>query len=275
VLLAEPDRTNWDLHFRLFGVPVRVHPFFWLIALFSGAAPDITPKQTFIWMAVLFVSILIHEFGHAAAFLYYGIRPRVTLHGLGGLAAPDDRFQGHYALYDDSSMRSSSQIVISLAGPVAGFLFAGVIVALIFAAGGSATFSLGGPYLFDWDLKNVANENLYYMLNFLIFVNLFWGLVNLLPVYPLDGGQVSRELFVNASPSRGIEWSLQLSMAAAIAMAIYAVVSFDRPFLTVFLFGYLAFASYQALVAYRRFGGQGGYGQGRYGDDDSYGDRGW
>jgi Zn-dependent protease len=275
VLLAEPERTSYDLHFRVFGIPVRVHPFFWLIALFTGAAPGTTPKQTFIWMGALFVSILIHELGHALAFLYFGQRPRITLHALGGLASADSGYSGSYEPYSDDSTRPATQIIISLAGPVAGFLFAGIIVGLIIASGAAVRFEVGGPYLLRWGFGNIASENLTDLLHSLIFVNIFWGLVNLLPIYPLDGGQISRELFLAANPSRGIEWSLTLSIVAAIAMAVYALFRFTTPFLTVLLFGYLAFASYQALIRYRNFGGRfGGYGRDRY-DDDRYGDRGW
>ena len=146
-----------------------------------------------------------------------------------------------------------------------------MIVGLIFAAGGGANLTLGGVYLFDWVLEGITSANLGYLLDSLIFINLFWGLINLLPVYPLDGGKVSRELLLTANPGRGIEWSLQLSMVAAIAMAIYALFAFDQAIFVVLLFGYLAFASYQTLAAYRNFGGFGG---GTYGDDDNRG-RGW
>jgi stage IV sporulation protein FB len=277
VLLAEPPRTNYDLHFKVFGIPVRVHPFFWLIALFSGARGDLEPKKTFIWMGALFTSILIHELGHAVAILYYGFRPWITLHLLGGLASHDRGDSGSYYSDNDPETQPLMQIVISLGGPIAGFLFAGVIIGLIFAAGGAAEFELGGAYLFDWRLYDIASGNLRYLLDCLIFINIFWGLVNLLPVYPLDGGQISRELFLTANPSRGIEWSLQLSIAAAIAMSIYALFRLDEPYFIVVLFGFLAFSSYQALAAYRGFGGRaGGFGGERYGDDDdSYRGRGW
>jgi stage IV sporulation protein FB len=277
VLLAEPPRTNYDLHFRLFGIPVRVHPFFWLIALFSGARADVTPKETFIWMVALFVSIVIHEMGHAVAILFYGHRPWITLHWLGGLASHDEGYSDSYGSYSGHSTRPLTQIIISLAGPAAGFLFAGLVVAVIFLAGSAVRFELGGPYLVKWYFSNITSDNLLYLLNDLVFINIFWGLINLLPVYPLDGGQVSRELFLLANPSRGIEWSLQLSMVAAIGMAVYAMFRFNQPIFVVMLFAFLAFSSYQALMAYRGFGGRfGGYGGGRYDDDDdSHRGRGW
>jgi Zn-dependent protease len=278
VLLAEPPRTNYDLHFRLFGIPVRVHPFFWLIALVSGARADVTPKQTFIWIVALFVSIVIHEMGHAVAILFYGYRPWITLHWLGGLASQDRGYSDSYGSYSGHGSRPLTQIIISLAGPAAGFVFAGLIVALIFVAGGGVHFDLGGPYLFEWYFSSIQSENLLYLLNDLIFINIYWGLINLLPVYPLDGGQVSRELFLLGNPSRGIEWSLQLSIVAAIGMAVYAAFVFNQPIFVVMLFAFLAFSSYQALMAYRGFGGRfGGFGGGgRYDDDDDpYRGRGW
>ena len=54
---------------------------------------------------------------------------------------------------------------------------------------------------------------------FLIQINLYWGLLNLLPVYPLDGGQIARELFLARRPEDGLERSLRLSMWAALLAA--------------------------------------------------------
>jgi stage IV sporulation protein FB len=66
MLIGEPPPTQADLHFRLFGIPVRVHPFFWVATLFLGmAGKTADPVNTLIWVAVVFVSILVHEFGHA------------------------------------------------------------------------------------------------------------------------------------------------------------------------------------------------------------------
>ena len=50
----------------------------------------------------------------------------------------------------------------------------------------------------------------------MLYVNIFWGLVNLLPVYPLDGGQIARELLELASPADGVRQSLWLSVIAAV-----------------------------------------------------------
>ena len=68
MLLFEPPPSPGDVHFRLFGVPVRVHPFFWLTTVLMGLNPKggTPPAELLIWVAVVFVSILVHEFGHVA-----------------------------------------------------------------------------------------------------------------------------------------------------------------------------------------------------------------
>ena len=59
----------------------------------------------------------------------------------------------------------------------------------------------------------------------LLHVNILWGLVNLLPIYPLDGGQIARELFTLGNPRAGIIQSLQLSAGAAVLVAAYALLN--------------------------------------------------
>src|SRR6478736_1555485 len=121
MLLSEPAPTRGDIHFRLFGIPVRVHPMFWLVAVILGAGSfgrgEVDPVDALVWVVVMFASILVHELGHATMQRAYGGNPWITLYGMGGLASCNDC---------DRSPRS--QIIISLAGPIAGFLLATVII---------------------------------------------------------------------------------------------------------------------------------------------------
>ncbi|HYH69138.1 MAG TPA: site-2 protease family protein, partial [Urbifossiella sp.] len=126
MLFAEPERTAYDLNFRLFRFPVRVHPWFWLVTLIFGSNrfhPD-HPGFILAWIAVVFVSILVHELGHALAFRAFGVGSHVVLHSFGGLAVPWDNLRGR-----------GQRIVVALAGPAAGFLLAAAVWASNASAG--------------------------------------------------------------------------------------------------------------------------------------------
>ena len=77
------------------------------------------------------------------------------------------------------------------------------------------------------------------------FINLWWGLVNLLPVFPLDGGQISRAFFTHWRPWDGFDVSLKLSLVVAAGVAYFL---FQRGMtFNALLFGSLAFDNLQAL----------------------------
>ncbi len=256
LFLVEPEPTDYDIRFRLFGVPVRVHPLFWLTALLLGGIDDMQPKLVLLWIVVAFVSVLVHEFGHAVAIRHYGWRPWITLYGLGGLASYEPGLRNTYESYAGRSAGWLPQVVIALAGPLAGFLFLGAIVAGVKLGGGGVNFHWGGPTGITWRLSGFQQANLAELVRFLIFANLYWGLLNLLPIYPLDGGKVARELAVVWGGRRGVEWSLAVSMATAGLVAVYALFFWSKPLFSVLMFGYLAFISYQMLQAIRQAGWQ-------------------
>ncbi len=243
MLLADPPPSQADLHFRVFGIPVRVHPWFWIIAVMlgiSGGGPA-DPLGTVLWVVVVFVSILIHELGHATMQRHFGGHPRIVLYSFGGLATCNDC---------DRSPRN--QILILLAGPGAGFAFAVLLLAAMRLAGRSLEFGafpgLIGWFIPGWEQFDSPVVN--HVIFDLLYVNIFWGLVNLLPIYPLDGGQVAREALTLQNPRQGIIASLWLSVITGSLMAAYGI-SRNSIFIAL-MFGYLAYANYQTLHAYRQ-----------------------
>jgi len=90
------------------------------------------------------------------------------------------------------------------------------------------------------------------MLYFLVFPSVTWALVNLLPIFPLDGGQVSRELCVIVGGSDGVRWSLYLSLGVAAAAAMYFLTGGET--FNALLFASLAVSNFQ-LLQVTRFGG--------------------
>lgn len=235
--------TRYDLQFSLFGVPVRVHPLHWLLGVYLGATSG-DPIQIPIWIGVIFFSILLHEFGHSMAMRRFGWDSYIVLHMLGGYAVPTSSRGGRNR---DTSRTWLEQVIISLAGPFSQFLFAALILAGVLAAGGFVfRGSLAGFIPFPVAFLPIENPIAESIIDKLIYVNIFWGLFNLLPVIPMDGGRVAQAIFVRFDPWNGVTNALWLSVLTG---TIFAVIGFVwwRSIFMAFLFGSFAVQSYQML----------------------------
>ena len=162
------------LSFRLGKIPVRIHPSFFLIAVIFGLyGTDL--RILVAWVAIVFVSVMLHELGHATMGLTFGLSPAIDLHGMGGTTS----WSGGPAL------TTGKRVLVSLAGPGAGFVVAAVVRYAI------------GPNLFPpTPLGTFVYENL-------LFVNFGWGVLNLLPMLPLDGGNVMMQVLGALTRGRG------------------------------------------------------------------------
>jgi stage IV sporulation protein FB len=235
VFLAEPTETPYDLRWRMFGVRVRVHPFFWLMSVLLGwnaySGPGGSLEFLAVWVGCVFVSILLHEFGHVWMGQLFGSRGHIVLYGFGGLAIGSNQLS-----------RRWQRILVLLAGPGIQLLLAAGLLGLRFFLPPEQGLASWGPYAKEafWDL---------------IWINLFWAIMNLLPVFPLDGGQVSREVCQAASPQRGGAFAMGLSMVLAAAIALHALLEQRSPLpawipsgtYIAILFALLAVTSFQAL----------------------------
>lgn len=241
-MFYEPPATAGDLRFSVAGIPVRVHPMFWVASLLFGASAQV-PAIVLMWVGVVFISVLIHELGHAVTSRAYGSQSWIVLYTFGGLA-----------MHEPAVRQWSRRIAISLAGPLAGFAFAAVIALGLLASGHHVEFGYAPPFGLRWD-TDISNERSWQLVQMLFFVNIYWGLVNLLPIFPLDGGQISRELFLRFGGADGLRQSLWLSVIVAGGIVVALLVQrTDSLFLPLF-FGYLAYQSYQELQDY----GHGGW----------------
>jgi Zn-dependent protease len=156
----------------IFGVHVRLDVSLFILAAFivvdgmggrglSGALDAAT------FAILLFFCIYLHEMGHAFGGWLFGIRTMdVTL-----------TFFGGYARLVGVPRGSFQQIVVSFAGPAANLLIAGALY---------------------WYADNTFNES--YLVRRLAYANLFLGLFNLLPGFPLDGGKIAAALLSNFMP---------------------------------------------------------------------------
>lgn len=233
-----PPSTRYDLNFTLAGFPIRISPFFWVMGILLGASAR-NLERIAVWVLVLFISILIHELGHSLMMRRYDIDSFIVLYHLGGLAIPTTSRR--------MSLDWLQQIAISLAGPFAGFLFAGIVAGVVELSGGFVVVSwvfgfVPMPFAFLPAAGDLVNETI----NILFWINIFWGLINLLPVFPLDGGKVSQQIFVRFDPWNGFRNALWLSVITGAILAIVGIAVFDSLYMA-FLFGILAAQSYQMI----------------------------
>jgi len=242
VLVDCPQSSAGEWRFRLFDVDVRVKLWFWLgVVLLCGAQ---NTAAVLIWVAVCFASILIHEFAHVADFRLSGEKADIVLYGWGGLTIPYHHPRG-----------TAQQFVTALAGPAAGFCVAALAAAAAVLSG--ATIRAGWHVFFP--VLAAVPPNLpsrlqptslpYVLLNDLLWVNLYWGLVNLLPVFPLDGAHAARAVLEQHDPYNGRRKALMLSAAVAALMAAFGAVERNLYMLLIFLV--LAVSSAAALEGER------------------------
>lgn len=165
------------MEFRLFRTPVRVQPWFFILAVIigQGLMPAGNPLIAMaMWIAIVFIGVLAHEFGHAIAGRMYGLVPEITLHGMGGVTS----WAGARRLSPQQN------IVISAAGPAVGITL-GTLALFVF---GGDMFFVQAPGFVSLPPEGAQLAYAW------VWVNLGWGLLNLLPILPLDGGHIVESL---------------------------------------------------------------------------------
>ncbi len=219
MIQLEPPPTRYDLYFQVFGFQVRVHPWFWVVAVLLGIGPEqeLGFAVLVMWVVALFASLLLHELGHAWVMRQVGQEATVLLYGFGGLAIPRPgrAFSPRWRL-----PAPWDQVLVSLAGPGAMLLLVLLLWVVLRLAGTPLQFQLGGPLGIRWQFQNIENVRLHILLHYLVTINLFWAMFNLLPVYPLDGGQVLLKLVVHSQGNRGLLLVFRVSMVVAVATAV-------------------------------------------------------
>lgn len=212
--------------FRLLRVPVRLHAWFVLTAviLFQGQGVDWSLFP--LWALIVLQGVLMHEFGHALTGRAFGLQPFIELTAFAGLT----RWAGSKEL---TPFRS---ILVSAAGPAVGIVIgsAALVGYIIVTNGGQTSSPLSTQAL---------------TLAWLAWVNLGWGVFNLVPIMPLDGGNIMASFFRLFSPEKGARAARYVSL---VVIAVVGVLLFagnlgvDPVFTGIFL-AMFAFGNVQAL----------------------------
>ena len=238
-MLGSPELTNYDLRFRLLDIPVRVHPFFWLVTAMIGGSQPL--RLTLIFVACVFVSILVHEYGHGLSSRWLGGEPtEIVLHSMGGLC-----------FSDRARLSPLSNILVIAAGPGAGFLLFGFVLAFLNARYGIqawdalAFINIGNGNPMEVVARLEGSNTALHVVHYMLWINLFWGLFNLLPIWPLDGGQISATFLGTLFPRDGVRWAHVIALMISGGVAMWALSQKDY-FLALFV-AYFAMINFQIL----------------------------
>ena len=210
------------------GTTITIDPtFIIIVALFVASAynPADGMRYALLWAPILFLSVLIHELAHAAAIGIFGYgSSEIVLGGMGGHTT------------NRRKARPWHDVVISLAGPFSSF----AIYYLMREIYGRVTFVHEDPMLVVF-------------VPMLARANLWWGIFNLLPISPLDGGQAVRNFLRMILTERtAFVIAVWLSIIAGAAVAILGLVG-RQIFLTLIIVWFV-YMNYQQWQYYREHG---------------------
>jgi stage IV sporulation protein FB len=213
--------------FKVAGIPVHIRPTFFVIIVLLGLSAYPVMPYPISWVVIATVSVLIHELGHAVCFRFFGLQPSISLHGMGGLTSAP---VGDADAPPFTPVRS---IVTSLAGPFAALLLLGVPSWLAARGLDFDPFSLargmGGGEMYvqrsgiarGW----IEATPLHVFVNQAIWINVGWSILNLIPVLPLDGGNVTASVFELFSPRNGRRVANVISIVLAGALGLWGLSS--------------------------------------------------
>jgi stage IV sporulation protein FB len=196
-------------------IPLSIHPWFWVFACMIGWLSSQSFLGMLIWVMIILVSVIVHEFGHALTAVFFKQKARIQLIAFGGVTS-----------FEGPKLKFWQQFLITLNGPLFGFFL------FLFA---TLLLQLSLPPLLMTILKATQ------------IANLFWTVVNLLPVLPLDGGQLLRIALEAAFGVKGFRASLLIGTILA------AICSFYFFMLQAFLLGAFFFLfAYQSFDSWRK-----------------------
>jgi len=189
--------------FTLRNIPVYVQPWYFILLAFFCFQGSWTDGLIFSGCVTL--SLLVHEFGHATVAAKYRLNPTVILHGWGGMCT------------HERAEKDSHDAFIVASGPGAGFAFGLIVLGLMMAM----------PMTF-LDTRPILAE----VLVNLVWINLVWSVLNMLPLWPLDGGQLARLLILRlTTAATGEKITHILGIIVAIVAVALAWVWLQAPFM--------------------------------------------
>lgn len=226
----QPDATRRSI--RIFGVPIRLHFTFILLAIFlivSGAQGGQSAMNNSIYIFAMFTSVVLHELGHAVVAKRYGIRTvEIVLYPIGGVARLE------------RNPKPAEELWIALAGPAINILITVALGAILIAA------------RTDLDPASVADPTDANLLVRIAFGNLILAAFNMIPAFPMDGGRVLRALMARfTSEDVATKRAAAAGRIFAIFIGLFGLLSGQFMLLFIALFVYLGATQETAVVVGR------------------------
>jgi hypothetical protein len=205
--------SPFEIRWRMLGVHFRVLPSFWLLCLLFYLLSNQQYKTMgenvlhfAVLAACLLVSFLFHDFGHVIVGRFFGGEGNVVIGWGGGGGMGTDPIRKRW-----------QRILVYLAGPLASFVIAAIAV---------FNFIVLTPYIPPATIP-IYKE----VMSHLIQWNVFWCIINLLPIWGYDAGRIVLEVGQAISPRWGAVGAMVLSMVTCAVVAIHAYTSaIGKPF---------------------------------------------
>ena len=197
---------------------MRIELWFWVTTAFLGGAFDATNQEALLetatFMLAAFISVLIHEMGHALTIKRFKQPTQVVL-----------TFMGGYATYPTGVLTRKRSFLVTFAGPAL-----------------QLVFGIGIIFLSEYLPSQGKQVDIFFQ--YLIWISIIWAVFNCLPIYPMDGGQM---LSAALGPRRAKVVHMTGIVTAAI-IGMLALLS-GGLFITIFMgmFAYQNFQYYQQV----------------------------
>lgn len=231
--LRNAMKWSWQIG-TVAGIGVFIHATFLILVAWVGLfhfLQDHSLIQTFhgiMFVAILFVIVVLHELGHALTARRFGIRTRdIILLPIGGVARlermPEDPWQ---------------EFLVAIAGPAVNVALAGGLAAIILPILGPAELSLS---LQDFGDKTILGQ--------LFWVNILLAVFNMIPAFPMDGGRVLRALLASRLPYvQATQIAASIGQGMAFLLGFLGLLAFNPFMIFIALFVWMGAAEESSMV---------------------------
>ena len=223
---------------KIANIQVFIHWSFSLIFIWVGYVgfSEGLSTQSIFWLMgttlMLFLCVILHEFGHSAAARKYGVvtRDNIVL-PIGGVAR-----------LERIPEIPKQEFFIAIAGPLVNVFIALITGIYVFASGNWSRI------LMEESLEKMLNPSGIVLIIFIMNISLF--VFNLIPAFPMDGGRILRSLLsMKWDREKATKWAANIGQMIAILFFAYGLSNghYGLLFIGLFIF-FSANSEYQALL---------------------------